>query len=167
MLELALVLTLIGLLAGLILPRLGVLQSVGLDAAARKLSSRILLIREESALRGSWMRLVLDPEHASYEVEVMQPTADGPTFVPGPDPLHAAVRLPSGIGLAAFGPDLEKLHDGRLGTLFAPDGFASPSAIELRSEDGRAITVVVEPASTRPTVIDGPAAALLAQLGVG
>ncbi len=167
MLELTLVLALIGLLSGLVLPRLGVLGGVGLDTAARRLSSRILLVREESALHGTWMRLVLDPAHASYEVEILVPTAEGASFVPGEDPLHAPVRLPSGLSLDALGPDLERLPDGRLGTLFAPDGFASPSAIELRAADGRALTIVVEPATTRPSVVEGRAADLLGELGLG
>ena len=80
LLELALAIALIGLLVTLVLPRLGILGGVSLQATARQLASRIQLLREDAALRGRWVRLSFDPQTGRYGAEVYVDTSSGGRF---------------------------------------------------------------------------------------
>ena len=72
LLELGLAVALIGLLVTIVLPRLGLLGGVSLQASARQLASRIELLREDAALRGRWVRLSFDPPTGRYGAEVLK-----------------------------------------------------------------------------------------------
>jgi type II secretory pathway pseudopilin PulG len=154
LLELALVVLLIALLATLVLPRLGVIRSASLDASARQLATRIQYLREEAALRGRAIRLSFDQENAAYRPEVLEETQEGPRFVPDPGALFRTVNLPAGIGLRVTGPGIVTSMSGLPSALFAADGFADPLVIHLDDGQGRSFSVVIEPARSAPRVVD-------------
>jgi len=156
LLELGLTLALIGLLVTLVLPRLGVLGGVSLQASARQLASRIQLLREDAALRGRWVRLSFDPLGGRYGAEVLVETTTGPRFVAEDGPLFRPVELPGSIQLDVAGPGLTTTAEGHAAALFAPDGFTDPMVVRLGSGAGStdAFSVVVEPARSRPRVVD-------------
>lgn len=147
---------LIGLLVTLVLPRLGLLGGVSLQASARQLASRIQLLREDAALRGRWIRLSFDPEQGAYGAEVLIDTTTGPRFVAAEEPLFRPVQLPDSVRLDVAGPGLTTTSEGYVAALFAPDGYTDPLVIRLGSGPGSADTysVVVEPARSRPRVVE-------------
>ncbi|MEW6273155.1 MAG: GspH/FimT family pseudopilin [Thermodesulfobacteriota bacterium] len=156
LLELGLTVALIGLLVTLVLPRLGVLGGVSLQASARQLASRIQLLREDAALRGRWVRLSFDPQGGAYGAEVLIETTTGPRFIPADEPLFRPVTLPQSVQLDVAGPGLTTTADGHVAALFAPDGFTDPLVVRLGSGPGSADTysVVVEPARSRPRIVE-------------
>jgi type II secretory pathway pseudopilin PulG len=156
LLELGLTLALIGLLVALVLPRLGVLGGVSLQASARQLASRIQLLREDAALRGRWVRLSFDPQGGRYGAEVLVETTTGPRFIAAEEPLFRPVSLPQPIQLDVAGPGLVTTHDGHPAALFAPDGFTDPLVVRLGAGPGSAdvFSIVVEPARSRPLVVE-------------
>jgi prepilin-type N-terminal cleavage/methylation domain-containing protein len=74
LLELGLVLALIGLLAALVVPRLGLLTSAALDTSTRRLATRLQYLREDAARRGRFI--------AWWSIRAAMPTA--PTSSPTP-----------------------------------------------------------------------------------
>lgn len=157
LLELGLTLALIGLLVTLVLPRLGVLGGVSLQASARRLASRIELLREDAALRSRWVRLSFDPRTGRYGADVLVATTSGARFVAEDTPLFRAVTLPESIELEVAGPGVTTTTEGALAALFAPDGFTDPMVVRLKSKGHQALSVVVEPTRPKPRIVDGEA----------
>jgi prepilin-type N-terminal cleavage/methylation domain-containing protein len=155
LLELALAIALIGLLVTLVLPRLGILGGVSLQASARQLASRIQLLREDAALRGRWVRLSFDPQTGRYGAEVYVDTTSGGRFVPDDTPLFRTVAVPEAIRLEVIGPGLTTTRDGHLAALFSPDGYVDPMIVRLSGRGDDVYSIVVEPARSRPRIVEG------------
>jgi len=155
LLELALAIALIGLLVTLVLPRLGILGGVSLQASARQLASRIELLREDAALRGRAVRLSFDPATGRYGAEVYAETSSGARFVPDDAPLFRTVALPDAVRLEVTGPGLVTTRDGHRAALFSPDGYADPMVVRLSGHADDVYSIVVEPARSRPRVVEG------------
>ena len=155
LLELALAIALIGLLVTLVLPRLGILGGVSLQASARQLASRIQLLREDAALRGRWVRLSFDPQTGRYGAEVYVDTSSGGRFVADDTPLFRTVAVPEAIRLEVIGPGLATTQDGHLAALFSPDGYVDPMIVRLSGRGDDVYSIVVEPARSRPRIVEG------------
>lgn len=156
LLELAVAVALIGLLVTLVLPRLGLLGGVSLQASARQLASRIELLREDAALRRRWVRLSFDPPTGRYGAEVFVDTTTGARFMPEDTPLFRTVTLPDAVQLDVSGPGLTTTQEGRPAALFSPDGYTEPMVVRLGNGPDDVYSIVVEPARSRPRVIEGP-----------
>ncbi|MBY0278411.1 GspH/FimT family pseudopilin [Candidatus Binatia bacterium] len=155
LIELAVALALIGLLVTLVLPRLGLLGGVSLQASARQLASRIELLREDAALRGRWVRLSFDPQSGRYGAEVYVDTSSGGRFVPQDEPLFRTVALPDAVQMDVSGPGLTATQSGYLGALFSPDGYTDPMVVRLTNGPDDVYSIVVEPVRSRPRIIEG------------
>lgn len=154
LLELGVVLAIVALLAGLLLPRLGLLGSAELDAATRRLAARLRYLREDAARRGTWVRVVFDPAEPGYEAQVLVQTTSGPRFEPDPDPLYRHVALPSSLEIDVAGPGVLRTGRGRPAAILHPDGFADPVVVHIGDGGGREASIVIEPISPRPLVFD-------------
>lgn len=155
LLEIAVAIALIGLLVTLVLPRLGLLGGASLQASARQLASRIELLREDAALRGRWVRLSFDPQTGRYGAEVYVDTSSGARFVAEDAPLFRTVNLPDAVQMDVTGPGLTTTRDGYLGALFSPDGYTDPMVVRLANGPDDVLSIVVEPARSRPRIVDG------------
>jgi type II secretion system protein H len=155
LLEIAVAIALIGLLVTLVLPRLGLLGGASLQASARQLASRIELLREDAALRGRWVRLSFDPQTGRYGAEVYVDTSSGARFVAEDAPLFRTVNLPDAVQMDVTGPGLTTTRDGYLGALFSPDGYTDPMVVRLTNGPDDVLSIVVEPARSRPRIVDG------------
>jgi type II secretion system protein H len=157
LLELMVAIALIGLLVTLVLPRLGILGGVSLQASARQLASRIELLREDAALRGHWVRLSFDPQNGRYGAEVFVDTSSGGRFLPDDAPLFRTVTLPDAVRLDVSGPGLTTTREGYQAVLFSPDGYTDPLVVRLANGPDDVYSIVVEPVRTRPRVVEGAA----------
>ena len=155
LIEILTTLALIGLLATLVVPRLSALRGVSLDASTRKLAQHIRFLREDAALRGRWVRLVVDPSRGTYRGTVLVEGTAGARFVDDDAPLYRATRLPDSIAIDIAGPGIVATAEGLPATLFSPDGYADPAVLHLDDGTGRAFTIAIEPATSRPRVIEG------------
>lgn len=153
--ELVVAMLVIGLLATLALPRLSALRGAALDASARQLAQRVRFLREDAALRGRWVRLVVDPANRSYRAGILVETTSGARFVDDDAPLFRATRLPRDVGIELSGPGIASTLDGLPAAVFAPDGWADPAVIHLDDGAGGAFTIAIEPSTTRPRVLAG------------
>lgn len=155
LLELGLAVALIGLLVTLVLPRLGLIGGVSLQASVRQLASHIQLLREDAALRGRWVRLSFDPPTGRYGAEVYVDTSSGARFVPEETPLFRTVTLPDAVQLDVSGPGLTTTTDGHQAALFSPDGYTDPLVVRLGHGPQEVYSIVVEPAMPRPRIVEG------------
>ena len=155
LLELALAIALIGLLVTLVLPRLGIVGGVSLQASARQLASRIELLREDAALRGRWVRLSFDPQSGRYGAEVYVDTSSGGRFLADDAPLFRTVTLPDAVRIDVAGPGLTTTREGYQAALFSPDGYTDPMVVRLANGPDDVYSIVVEPARTRPRIVEG------------
>ena len=156
LLELSLVLALIGLLATLILPRIDVLSGAELDSITRRIAQRVRYLREDAARRNLWVRMVFDAEKKSLRMEEGVQTEEGWSFLPGEGRLYQTLRIPDSLSLRIYGPGVRPTGNGLSSLLFASDGFADPGTIEVTDDSGRAVLVLIEPARTRPRIVDAP-----------
>jgi type II secretion system protein H len=146
LLELMIVAALLGLMAALLLPRLGLSRS-DVGQARTTLSSLIRLIRTEAISTGKPHQLRVDPKTRRCVPEVY----DGERFVPLEDPLALARDLPVdriSLLLTAAGP-AQALR-------IQPSGFVEPALleVEVREEVSTlAIHALTGKVETRP----GPA----------
>jgi len=155
LIEIAVTLALVGLLSALVVPRLSTIGSASLDASTRRLVQRIRYLREDAALRGRWIRLVVDPRLGTYRATVLVDGSGGARFVDDDSPLYRATRLPESVGIDLSGPGVVASEDGLPSTLFSPDGWADPAVLHLDDGRGRAWTIAIEPALARPRVLEG------------
>lgn len=155
LLELVLVVALIGLLAALVVPRLGAVRHLALESSARQLANRVRYLREEAALRGRLIRFAVDPERGAYGPAVLEETPEGARFVTDDAPLFRPVELPDEISIDLAGPGVGKTVEGLSATFFAPDGYSDPAVIHLDDGRGGSFSVVIEPATTAPRLVDG------------
>ena len=156
LLELSLAIALIGLLATLILPRLDVLAGAELDNTTRRIAQRVRYLREDAARRNLWVRMVFDPETHSLRMEEGVSTEQGWTFLPGPGPLYRSLTIPESLDLRLLGPGVRPTATGMSSLLFAADGFADPGTFAVSDDRGRTVLVLIEPARTRPRIVDAP-----------
>ncbi|MFM7142469.1 MAG: Tfp pilus assembly protein FimT/FimU [Alphaproteobacteria bacterium] len=155
LIEILVTLAIVGLLSALVVPRLSSIGSASLDATTRRLAQRIRSLREDAALRGRWVRLVVDPARGTYRATVLVEGSGGARFVDDDSALYRATRLPDALSIDLSGPGVVASSDGLPSTLFSPDGWADPAVLHVDDGRGRAWTVAIEPAVSRPRVIEG------------
>lgn len=155
LIEILVTLALVGLLSALVVPRLSTIGGASLDASTRRLAQRIRYLREDAALRGRWVRLVVDPVQGTYRGAVLVEGSGGSRFVDDDSPLYRATRLPDSISIDLSGPGVVANVDGLPSTLFSPDGWADPAVLHVDDGRGRAWTLAIEPATSRPRVLEG------------
>jgi len=156
LLELSLVLALIGLLATLIVPRLDVIGGAELDNITRRIAHRVRYLREDAARRNLWVRMVFDPATQTLRMEEGISTDEGWAFLPGEGRLYQPLTIPENLQLRLLGPGVRPTAAGMSSLVFAADGFADPGTLEVSDDSGRAVLVLIEPARTRPRIVDAP-----------
>lgn len=120
LLELLVVLALLGLLAGVVLPRLttpGIASAA--DRTVRELANALATARNDAIFRNRESRLVLDVARRLYAV-------DG----------RASERLPGDLSVTIEASEPEVAGDGTAAIRFHPDGSSSGGTIVVQSPEG-------------------------------
>jgi len=175
LLELIAVVLIIGLVAGLAVPNLGLLGEQRLRDEARRLAAELELARQRSVVTGVRHRMVLDLDESLYwtEWEVPEeepappagPGSDRPpplspperaqsAFVPRPDPSGRGWRLDEDVVFGGVEIDSGVLERGRLSLAFESDGTTEAIRIVLARPDGRALALVVRPLAEAVRIVD-------------
>lgn len=156
LIELAVVLFILGLVAFITMPRLRDRSEAELSASADRIQALAHYLFEEAALRGSALRLNFDLDHREVFVTSLDPSAEEPTFVIDDDPLAARYPLPDSISIADVTvASADKVTGGESLTQFYPEGYAEATTVHLRNDRGEFKTVVIEPLSGRARVYEG------------
>lgn len=178
LLELIAVALIIGLVAGLAVPNLGLLGEQRLRDEARRLAGELELARQRSVMTGVRHRMVLDLDESLYWTEWEQPGEEAPVpaaagsdrppplspperaenaFVPRPDGSGTGWRLDDDVLFEGVEIDSGLVERGRLGLAFEPDGSTEAIRILLARPDGRVLALEVRPLAEAVRVVDGEA----------
>ena len=152
--ELAIVLFIIGIIAGFAIPKLRDVSAAELAAAARRLSHTTRYLYEEAAVRGIVVALVFDLDHQAYWV-VKLDSATG-QFVEDSSLLSRRVDLPPDVRIAdVVLPAVGKLYQGVAPTHFYPEGYADRTVVHLVNPQSRAYTLRIDPVRGWGEVVEG------------
>lgn len=153
LIEIAVVLAIIALLAALVIPRLPATDQGNLKSSARSLAATMRYMQERAAATRSSYVLNLAP--GSGTLSVSERGKDGSPGLPG-DPLLQKPLLKPGVQVAdAVIPRLGKVTDGQLQLEVGMTGLRDFVIIHLRSADGRFWTVMAFPAGGKVKLLEG------------
>ena len=156
LLELALVIFIIGLLATVILPRFGDFGHARLESSAQRLAALVRYLNGEAAFTGKVYRLSYDLEHQRYAVQVLIPMTARAEFVEDDDPLSQPTQLPAQISFADVRvPSVGRTNSGQVFTHFYPQGYTDPTVVHLRDQQERVMTVMIPPIAGEAMVYEG------------
>jgi prepilin-type N-terminal cleavage/methylation domain-containing protein len=165
LIELMAVVLILGLMATLLGPPLGLARGRALEEAADRIGAACELARQRAVMTGRDHRVVLDLDWGVHRVE-WQPPPDPPSerepaaktppdgevgaaspidlappvetvleFFPIPSEPGRDARLPDGIVLVAVELEDSEVREGRVVIGFPPDGTADPARVWLADED--------------------------------
>lgn len=150
LLELMLVVTILGILAMVIFPRISSFGTGNMKWTARHLAGLIQHLAQESVSRKKTFRLYYNLENEAYWSAVLEENRE---FVPTGDPLAPRRVLPKGISFEdVITPQQGKVREGEAFTQFYPVGVEK-SWIHLKQGD-RVWTLVINPLTGRVKVFE-------------
>jgi len=141
-----LVVVLLGVLAGVVFPRLrGSVRAAGLDEAAQRLAALVRFARAESVRRALKIRLTIDTPHATCSLALQNAdSASAEDFTQFDDPLlDEELPLPQGVRISRIRQGEQTLRSTVI--VFNPDGVSEPYTIELTDETQRVFLVEIGP----------------------
>jgi type II secretion system protein H len=165
--EILAVLVIMGLLAAIALPNLGLRGSRMLDEESRRLASSLEFARQRAVMTGVPHRLLVDLDQAAYRVEWYgRPSEPAPEAEAPPDPARVELSPPPGTErvyepLEGTLGELAQLdeavrfdavetpggafEEGTVQIEFERDGTSEPAALVLSNESGRRVILHVAP----------------------
>lgn len=153
LIEIVVVMTIIGMVMMLVIPRLPSSDGENLKISARTLAATLRYLQERAATTGTGYYLSLAP--GTDALKLFEITADGSGREPS-DPLLQKPLLKDGIQLAdVFVPRLGKVTDGQLRLDVGLAGLRDFVTIHLRSPEGKFWTVMAFPAGGKVKFYEG------------
>ena len=150
LLELMMVITILGIMAAMILPRISAFGAGKIKRETRHLSGVISHLSQEASFTKHTFRLHYDIEAQAYWVSVLQENRE---FAPSSDPLVARRVLPKGVSFEdVITPRHGKVQEGEAYTEFFPMGVEK-TAIHLK-EGENIWTLAINPLTGRVKVTD-------------
>jgi type II secretion system protein H len=162
LIELALVLFIIGILAALAAPSLSTLGAAHLDTEARRLAAVISYLHDEAALRGRVYRLSFDFDDSSYAVAIADAESGefaSPRSDAGWDPYAPETRaFAGGVRLAALSTADGESSSGSSDVYFLPEDARESFQVVLESEAGARRTLDADGTTGRVAISSGDGA---------
>jgi Tfp pilus assembly protein FimT len=166
--ELIVVLVILGLAAGLIVPRFAAANSqAALKAGARKLITAMGYARTQAVAEGRSYRLEIDPNSGELRTTYFDPEGDPEEpYVPDVGILGERLMLPTGVSFSrvAIGEEAGGIETSRTRTSssstgttyiqFSPDGTTEQAVIVVANEEGAELTVALDQFTGRARVLE-------------
>ncbi len=146
LLELLLVVTLLGVMTAVVLPRMRrSVRARGLTEGAEEMASFVRFARAEAMRRSLRTRLKVSADRLEYWIEMQDPEGAGQEQYTrfGDALLDSRRRLPQGVRVDAI---LEEQRDTRAAPIvFTPDGVSASYSIELVDKMTRSLSIDIGP----------------------
>lgn len=153
LIEIAVVLAIIGMVALLVMPRMPSSEQENLKMSARTLASSLRYVQERAATSRTNYYLSLSP--GTDSAGFLEIGGDGSAKAPT-DPLLQKPPVKKGIQIAdVVIPRLGKMQDGQVRLDVGMGGLRDLVTIHLRSTDGNFWTVMAFPSGGKVKVYDG------------
>lgn len=152
LIELALVVLLLGLLASLSLPLLSGLEPDRLNATVRRLSGTVKYLYNEAAMTGTEHRLTFDLQGDTYSATKLSPAGELQPL----QGIGAGYQLSDGVHFVdIYQPQLGGRNDGEVTTSLLPGGWLQETIIHLQDDDGRKMTLRLAPLTGLTEIYNG------------
>jgi prepilin-type N-terminal cleavage/methylation domain-containing protein len=153
LIELVAVLFIVGLIAGMAIPRISNISGVQLRGTARRLSTTIGYVYQSAILKKTNFRICFDVMEHSYFTE----ERSGEEYVRTSDTLLAPQILPEGVYFRkAVVMDREASEEEDVCLYFTPYGYVEESVIQLENEEGNAgYTLITDTMTGRAIIYEG------------
>jgi general secretion pathway protein H len=152
LIELAIVVLLLGLVAGLTMPLLSNWGQDDLLGSARRLAGTVRYLYNEAALTRNEHQLIFNLDDGSYQTKVLDKTGHL-------EPVGGAGKGRKLLGDARF-EDIVitsrgRFTTGEVTTLFHPSGWLDETIIHLRDEDGKQLSLRFAPLTGAMDLVEG------------
>ncbi|HEY2105348.1 MAG TPA: prepilin-type N-terminal cleavage/methylation domain-containing protein [Candidatus Binataceae bacterium] len=165
LIEIAVVLFLIALMALLIVPSMAGLHVSRLKHESRRLAGRAAFLYDQAAANKMVLRLTFNLDAQAYSVTRMDPHSAKPAFVPDLEDGAAPVTLPYDVQLRDVTVDgTGTVTRGTVSCNFYPEGYVDATVIHLVDPAGTVFTLTFQPLTGRVSITRGdltPKAALI------
>lgn len=152
LIELALVVVILGMLASLSLPMLSGLEPDRLNATARRLSGTVKYLYNEAAMTGFEHRLIFDLDTGSYHAAQLSASGELQTATG----LGRRYQLRDGVHIdSIYQPRLGKQVEDQVTTAILPGGWLEETIIHLRDDEDRKLTLRLVPMTGLTEIYDG------------
>jgi prepilin-type N-terminal cleavage/methylation domain-containing protein len=166
LIEILAVILIFALIAGVMLPRLGLVGTQALRDSGGALAAALDFARERAQATGRAHRVVIDFAASSYWIEerapappidpalawaeldelpLVAPRSEGAEFARLPGESGPGQRLDAGCAFVAIESERESLVDGLGAIAFDPDGSTSAATIRLARGEEASVSVEVAP----------------------
>jgi len=164
LLELAVVLFLIALMALLIIPSTRGFQVSRLKHEARRLAGRASFLYEQAAAEKLVLRLTFNIDGQGYSVSRLDPHSLNPTFVPDLEAGAGPVTLPPDVHLRDVTVEgIGTVTRGTATCTFYPEGYVDATVVHLVDTAGTVFTLTFQPLTGRVSIASGDIAPNVAQ----
>jgi prepilin-type N-terminal cleavage/methylation domain-containing protein len=165
LIEIAVVLVLMALIALTIMPSIRGLHMSRLKHETRRLAGRASFLYEQAAATKVVLRLTFNIDNQSYSVSRLDPHSPTPIFVPDSENGAAPVKLPDDVKLRDV--TVEGKGTFTRGTVscdFYPEGYVDATVVHILDTGGTIFTLTFQPLTGRVSIAAGDIAPKVAQI---
>lgn len=153
LIELIIVMVIIGVLAGVTLPRLPDITASRLKSASRRIAGTITYLYDRAAAGQLVLRLTFDMEKNEYYVSLLNTDNQ---FEETSFTFAGRRSLPWSVKVAgARTPTQGEVAQGKAVVHFFPSGYVEPAVIHLEDHAGNKMTLITHPLTGRVAILEG------------
>jgi prepilin-type N-terminal cleavage/methylation domain-containing protein len=156
--EIAVVLFLMALIAMLVMPYVGGFRTSQLKYEARRLAGRSSFLYDQAGTQKVVLRLTFNLDNSSYSVARMDPHAPAPAFLPDLDNGAGPVILPPHVRIRDVSvANVGTVTRGTISCYFYPEGYVDATLVHLMDVNGTVMTLLLQPLTGRVAILPGDA----------
>ena len=156
LIEIAVVLFVIGLMAMLVVPSTSGFRVSKLKHEARKLAGRAAFLYDQASANKLVLRLTFDLDANGYFVTRLDPHSPNMLFVPDLDSGAAPVTLPPEVRVRDVTvEDQGTITRGTVSCTFYPEGYVDATVVHLIDQNGTIFTLSFQPLTGKVAIARG------------
>jgi type II secretory pathway pseudopilin PulG len=156
LIEIAVVLFLMALMAILVMPSMHGFHLSRLKHEVRRLAGRASFLYDQASANKVVLRLTFNIDANAYFVSRLDPHATNPVFVPDLDSGAAPVLLPPDVRLRDVTVEgTGTLARGTISCNFYPEGYVDATVVHLIDPGGTVFTLSFQPLTGRVAIVKG------------
>jgi prepilin-type N-terminal cleavage/methylation domain-containing protein len=164
LIEIAVVLVLMALMALLVFPSVKGLHTSRLKHETRRLAGRANFLYEQAAANKVVLRLIFNLDQQSYSVSRLDPHAPNPVFVPDLENGATPVTLPDDVRIRDVTVEGKgTVTKGTVSCDFYPEGYVDATVVHMLDQGGTIFTLSFQPLTGRVKIAAGDLTPKVAQ----
>lgn len=153
LIELVIVIAIIGVLAGMLVPRLPDITAARLKSSSRKLSGVISYLYDRAAATQIVLRLTFDMEKNEYYISLLNTDNQ---FEETSFTFARRTSLPDSVKVSETRTSAQgRINKGKAFVHFFPSGYVERAVIHLKDDSDREMTLITSPLTGRVRILEG------------